>query len=305
MLGLQVIERARASEQLVQHHAERVDVGGGAERAPLDLLGAGVGECHRAQYGGRRCRSRLAFEQARDAEVEQLGFAIAADHDVRRFQVAVDHQAPVSVLDRRTHLEEQRDTRAQRQLLLVAPAVDALAVDVLHRQERHAGCIGAGIDQMRDVRMLQRREDASLGDEMFQFAAFRQAGAAQHLQRDALADAGVVALGQPHLAHAAFAKAFDQAVLARRARLDACFREQAAGEIVDAGERPVGRVAGFHRRDQPVDFAAQFRVVAAGGGEQCLTIAVGGVQYGVRDRLGALVAFVCGFGHGLSWGSPG
>ena len=96
--------RPPAGEQLVEQHAQRVDVGGGGHRLAAHLLGAGVLGRHQLQPGrGRRQRlpGHLGIEQLGDAEVEQLGHAVLGDQDVGRLDVAVDDQVLVRVLHRR------------------------------------------------------------------------------------------------------------------------------------------------------------------------------------------------------------
>ena len=82
---------ASAAEQLEQHHAQRVDVRSGADRAAQQLLGRGVvGRQQRlADLGQGRVRLRRIVQRQGDAEVQQLHLAGRIDVDVRRLQIAV------------------------------------------------------------------------------------------------------------------------------------------------------------------------------------------------------------------------
>ena len=152
-----------AGEQLEEQHAQGVDVGGGGDLAAGDLLGRGVLRRQRdaafARQHRHRCRRRL--EQLGDAEVEQLDLAVAGHEHVRRLQVAVDDQVGVGVRDRRQDVEEQADARLDAEPLVVAVAIDVLAVDVLEHQVGLTGARHAGVDQPRDVRVREPGEDRS------------------------------------------------------------------------------------------------------------------------------------------------
>ena len=65
--------RPLPGHQLVEQNAERIDVGGGRDRQPPELLGARVVRRHRADERKRRPgRGRSRLEQLGDAEVEDL-----------------------------------------------------------------------------------------------------------------------------------------------------------------------------------------------------------------------------------------
>jgi hypothetical protein len=98
-------------EQFVEDDAERVEVRGAFDRLAAHLLGARVGGGHRAVLGLRDVRrpSGLAFEQPRDAEVEQLRLAAFRNQNVSGLQVAVHHRRGMRMLDRAEDLQEQPD----------------------------------------------------------------------------------------------------------------------------------------------------------------------------------------------------
>ncbi len=113
------------------------DVHRGGQRLLLDLFRTSVGQREGALAGnGERTLHRLLVDQPGDAEVQQLRLAPRIDQDVTGPQVAVDKQvAAVRILHRGADLEKQLRAVAQVQLVSLAPRVDVLTLDVLHRQE--------------------------------------------------------------------------------------------------------------------------------------------------------------------------
>jgi hypothetical protein len=76
----------------------------------------------------------------------------------------VDDQVGVRVADRFAGLQEQPQAHVQRLRVGAAPVGDRFAVDVFQRQ---VGLVvaDAGVEQARDVRMFQPREDLALAGE--------------------------------------------------------------------------------------------------------------------------------------------
>ena len=149
-------------------------------------------------------------------------------------------------LDRAEHLQEQAHACPWIEPSLRAPAVDRHAIDVLHHDVGLTLIGAAAIEHMGDVGVLDRREELALG-----FGAARGVGVAeragQHLDRDALPEHAIDALGQPDLAHAAASDRLEEPVraelapdrrlriekaLARRVRLEQGQRGAAQGRIV-------------------------------------------------------------------------
>ena len=71
-------------------------------------------------------------------------------------------QVAVRMLDRRAYREEQFETLGDAASPLVAVLVDGKAFDELHHEVRQALVCGAGVEELRDVRVLQAGEDLSL-----------------------------------------------------------------------------------------------------------------------------------------------
>ena len=125
----------------------------------------------------------------------------------------MDDQVGVGVRDRRLDVQEQADALLDAEPLVVAEAIDVLAVDVLEHQVGLAGARHAGVDQPRDVRVGQPGEDGALAAEAgLPFPSEERR--VQQLDRGAALEAAVAALGEPDAAHPALVDRRDQRVAA-------------------------------------------------------------------------------------------
>jgi len=246
-------QQARA--QFVQQHAQGVDVGGRGHRFAAQLLGRGVGGRQRLHAERGAAGFVLVCQQLGNAEVQQLDAAVGIHQHIGGLEVAVHDEVAVGVADRLQHLQEQRHARAQRQAARVAPVRDRLALDVLQGEPGPALGIHAAIEQARDAVVRQARQDGAFAAEArAQLRAV--AGRANALDRHLLAQLGVIALGQPHHAHAAAPQFAQQAVGAEalgRRLLGRLQREQRRGEGGGAG---VERTRRGLCRQQRGDFRA-------------------------------------------------
>jgi len=178
-----------ACEQVVERRAERVDIGGLVDIGTRDLLGRH--EARRAEHGavvrpqrasgidgGARLVVGLA-DDLREAPVDQHGLAKAADEDVRRLEIAMDHAAAVRVGHRLGHREDVGQEREPRPELLAFgdQLIERLAADLAHHVVGRAVRRGAGVVDRHDRRMLEPRRDPGLARE----AAQRVGIADQHL----------------------------------------------------------------------------------------------------------------------------
>ncbi len=156
--------RPDTREQLVEHCAQRIDVGCGRHRLALHLLRAGVIRRHQVGPGGRERfgARRFGIQQLGDAEIEQFRYAIGVHQDVAGFEIAVNDQLLVGVLDGVGHLPEQFQALAYRQLVRVGEGDQRLAVDALHDDVRRTVLSGAAIEQTGDVGMFERGQNPAL-----------------------------------------------------------------------------------------------------------------------------------------------
>ena len=116
------LERQLAGRHLEQHDAERPDVAALVARpgraAPPAACKASVPASHARRHRVARARHRIGDvrrQPARQAEVEHLGAAFGADHDVRRLQIAMDDAARVRVRERVGDLRPVADDGLRRQ----------------------------------------------------------------------------------------------------------------------------------------------------------------------------------------------
>src|SRR5262249_55293698 len=138
---------------------------------------------------------------------------------VARLQVAVDHQIAVRVGDGRANLPEQRDPGIERQR---RPYIGyRLTFDMLHHEVRQAVAAGAAIEQPRDVRVFEAREDPPLLKETADHLVGVHA-ALDQLERDRLFVYIILAHGKIHRSHAAAPENSCQAVGAYSLADDAC-----------------------------------------------------------------------------------
>ena len=202
-----------AAQQLVEHHAQGVHIGRGPHGLALQLLGRAVGGCEAQRHGGVQVAGvqRVGLGQLRDAEIEQAHAALLVHQHIGRLQIAVHDALRMGRGHRLHHLQEKRHAGRHGQRGRVG--VETLAVDQLEHSVQPA-LVRATVDQARDGRVLQARQQPALGAEAAQLVGI--VGVAQQLQRRHLFVAAVGALHAVDLARAAAA---DQALHAPGAHL--------------------------------------------------------------------------------------
>ena len=128
-------------EHLVEHHPQRKDVAALVDRAAVVGLGRHV--LRRARRAGVELRGRrrlrrpraAAGHPPRDAEVEDLDFAPAGEHEVLGLDVAMDEALLVRSRQRLDALPREVPERFDRHGLAQA-AAQRFAFDVLHDDEQ-------------------------------------------------------------------------------------------------------------------------------------------------------------------------
>ena len=150
-------ERDLPGEHLVEHDADRVEVGGLVDRRAARLLGREVlrGADDRADLG------HLARAGARDPEVGHLQPALGADEHVVWLDVAVDDP----VLVRGRECGEDLAGVVDRDLDRRRPAPDDQLLERAPVEELHRDVVGAlglaAVVDRDDVRMAQSRRRSS------------------------------------------------------------------------------------------------------------------------------------------------
>ena len=168
---LLAVERRPSGEQLVEQHAERIDVA-----ASIDVHGAHA-RLFRTHVGGRAEKQLGVSEdglvrepQIRrglgDAEVDHLRHrhtVVLADENVRGLEVAVDDAFLVRMLDRVTDLDEKLQPFRGGEVVSITKLGDADAFHQFHHEVRPAGIRRAGVENLGDVRMLHHRQRLTFG----------------------------------------------------------------------------------------------------------------------------------------------
>ncbi len=145
-----------AGDQLIKHDAERIDVGAGVARLPQALLGSHI---RRGAHQRAGCGVFDAGYQLGNAEVGEDDAARAIQHDVGRFDVAVDHIALVGVGERRADILNDADGLGQRQALALRGVffqsiLERAAVNKLHHHVIRRAVVIEVVD-LNDVGVAQ------------------------------------------------------------------------------------------------------------------------------------------------------
>ena len=167
-----IFERRPAGQEAVERRAEAVDVAQRAEQlqAALGLLRAHIGRSPddrarlglTAARGARRPEGRLgrrlvggiiAAHDLRQPPVDDQGLSVGTQHDVRRFEIAMEDPPAVGIRHRVADADEPGEELAQGQGPLAARGpglveahdglLEALAADESHGIERAALTVGA------------------------------------------------------------------------------------------------------------------------------------------------------------------
>ena len=89
------------TQQLVQQHAQCIDISRGGDRLPTQLLWRCVLRCEHAPAIARKlggfCGCGFIFQQLGNAKVQQFDGAVRGHQDVAGFDVAVNHQVGVGM----------------------------------------------------------------------------------------------------------------------------------------------------------------------------------------------------------------
>jgi hypothetical protein len=171
-----ISERPSAGEQLVHHRAERIQIRAVGELDRLHLLGRHVGRTSCDSLDARD----LGVRHQSDAEIDDAHVAVEREHDVARFDVAMDHAAAVRVVQRSSRLVDQLHDiiDAQQIVRSAVRGESARSVHVLGHDVAVSVFL-AGVVDRQDVRMLQHAYHVRLGEKHLAcdpLAAFIAAG---------------------------------------------------------------------------------------------------------------------------------
>ena len=173
--------RDAARERVVEHAAERVDVGPRVDLAALELLRRH--EVRGADPLPRRRQPRVRADHLGEAEVGEIG-VLAAEQHVRGLDVAVHEADRVRGVQRRADLAGDRGHALGRQRALTREQVlQVRALHVAHDQVEVPGLLARRVDGDH-VRVVDRRGDARLALEALAEAGVAGAVRGDELERD-------------------------------------------------------------------------------------------------------------------------
>ena len=160
------IERRFSCQQLVKQHAQRINVAArvDVQTAHLRLLRTHVGGRADKLVESREdglVREPLVGRGLGDAEVDHLGHGhtlVQCDQDVRWFDVAVNDSLLVRMLDGLANLDEQVETFAGAEIVLIAVIGDFDPAHQFHHEVGPARLRSSSIEDLGDVRMVHQRQ---------------------------------------------------------------------------------------------------------------------------------------------------
>jgi hypothetical protein len=181
--------RSLAGQRLEEDRAEAIDIAAFVDAvACACLLGRHVGGSAGATLG------RLAALAAAkgEAPVHDLHFAVAADHDVVGFEVAVHDALGVHEGDRLTGLEDDLQQLRLGAVLGVQDLGEAAPFDEFHREVGAAVVEGAGLVDGHHAGMRQLAAEARFFAQMLDQVGVAEMGRAKDLESEAAAEIAVL-----------------------------------------------------------------------------------------------------------------
>ena len=209
-------------------------------------------------------------QELRDAEVEQLQLAVLGHNDVGRFEIAVDDEAAVRVVDGVAGFLKQAQSCIEGQPMLIAVIGNRNALDELHRKVGPPVARYATVQEAGNVRVIEAGEDSAFLAEAAQHT-FRVHALLDDLQCRPLLKVGDRSFGEEHRAHAADPNAFEDSPAvdlgADQRRVDVLHMVE---DLRVATGRRVPRV----RIEQSLEFGFELCVIAAGVNKKARTFAL-------------------------------
>ena len=169
-------------QRVVQHAAERVDVGALVDGPAADLLGRH--EVHRPDPAAGRGQPAFGEGVAREAEVAEVDLVVGAEQDVRGLDVAVDEPRVVRGVQRVGDMGHERRRVLRRERPGGGDTLaQIVAVDEPHGDVRPSVALAVVVDR-DDVGVLDRRRRTRLAQEALANARIAEQPGRDDLQRD-------------------------------------------------------------------------------------------------------------------------
>ena len=198
------LECALANVDLVEDQSQRIEVALNGDRLAVELLRRHVG------WRARHFALRRLSGADREAEVRNSDATPPIQHDVRRFEIAMEYALVVCGGEPGAQLTGDLVGLPLRQAADAAKErCEILTVDVLHRDEVMAVDFTDVVDTA-DVRMRYLPGVAHFGVKALEKACVPREARRQELERDGLSELEI--LSAIHLAHSAAAEEADDAI---------------------------------------------------------------------------------------------
>ncbi len=195
-----------------------------------------------------------------DSKVEKLRLAIRSHQYVRRLQVTMHNEIGMCLFHGVQCIEEQPDTRSDIQPVLVAVAINVVALNVLKNKKGLPAWRHSCINQFRDVGMSQATQNAAFAFEPL-LADLSHQRDVENLHRYAPLKSSVVSFRQPDGAHSTMTDLRNQSVDTKRLTSEARRSRQINRALVEK------------------TFRGQFAVLLAEGSR------VGALEWGSRPAV--------------------
>ena len=211
-IGAGRLERRPAGDQRIQRRPQRVDVGRRTHLAALapGLLGRHVaGRPHDLARAGQPA---VALDLLGQPEVGDPGIAVPIEQDVPRLEVAVDHAAPVGILDR---LGDRRPSAPAASRGGSGPSASRwarLSPSTKPMREIMLALVLADLEDRHDARMVEVGRRLGLDVEAADVGLVGELAGEDHLQRHRPVEAHLPGLEDD--AHAAAGQLADDLVIA-------------------------------------------------------------------------------------------
>ena len=199
-------------QQLVQHDAERVDVGGRRDAPVAPLLGGGIFRRHQAQFVRVAGGPTSHAPGSRSFAMPKSSSFTLPDRDTKMFEGLRSRWTTRSrwACWTASHTTRNRRSRASSGSRSRRTIADRYAVDELHHEIGRAFGRDAAVEQARDVGMGQMCEHLSFGQKAIDGVGVARARS-EDLDSHLLPIVAVCALGAIDRAHTAASENADQA----------------------------------------------------------------------------------------------